>query len=499
MEVKFEKTGWDCITTVTAMVRGEEQTQEIRLPDNMPDVGRVLGAWGQVLLRGKEWRSNGMGVSAGVMAWVLYAPEDGSELRTVETWIPFQLKWEFPETKRDGTILASCLLSGVDARSVSARKLVVRACVSVMGEALEPDTVDIWTPVNMPEDVHLLKRSYPVLLPREAGEKQFDLDEELILPGSAGAVEQLIHYSLRPEVIDQKVMAGKVVFRGTAVLHLLYRDQNGNLRTWDQELNFSQFADLDGNYDAEAQARVVPAVTGLEMEILEPDRLRMKAGLVGQFVVSDRPMLEIVEDAYSVRRVVTPQLRELLLPAALDDRTQTLRLTQEVECQGERIVDTAFLMSQPRVRREENAVILEQPGTFQVLLYDRNGELKGRTVQTENSLSMPADPGSRIIATACPTGVAQGSLTGDQMSLRAEALLRTITAGDRGIPMVTGLELGELQKPDPGRPSMILRRAGSQRLWDMAKASGSTVDAICQINDLQGEPEPDRILLIPVI
>ncbi|MBR2889280.1 MAG: DUF3794 domain-containing protein [Oscillospiraceae bacterium] len=498
MELQFEKTGLDCMTTLMAMTRGEEQTQEVRLPDNMSDVGRVLGTWGQVLLRGKEWRSAGMGVSLGVMAWVLYAPEEGGAPQVVETWIPFQLKWEFPETKRDGRILASCLLSGIDARSISARKLVVRASVSVMGEALEPDSADMWVPGTVPEDVHLLKRNYPVLLPREAGEKQFELEEELTLPGSAGTLSRIVCCSLWPEVIDQKVMAGKVVFRGTGQFHLLFLDPDGNLKTWDQELSFSQFADLEQDYDSEAQARVIPAVTGLEADILEPDRLGLKIGMVGQYVVSDRQMLELVEDAYSTRRTVTPQVRELQLPAVLDDRFQTLRLTQEPEIPAERILDTCLLLSQPRIRREEDTMLLEQSGSFQVLYSDENGELKGKTVPAEATASLPADSSSRIMVTAVPTGTAQGSVAGDRMNLRGEALVRTVTTGDQGIPMVTGLELGEMTQPDPGRPSMILRRMGSQRLWDVAKASGSTVEDICRANNLQGEPDPDRMLLIPV-
>ena len=67
------------------------------------------------------------------------------------------------------------------------------------------------------------------------------------------------------------------------------------------------------------------------------------------------------------------------------------------------------------------------------------------------------------------------------------------------IPMVTGLELGELRQPDPVRPSLILRRAGGSRLWDIAKENGSSMDAIRRANGLQEEPAPDRMLLIPVL
>ena len=85
MELQFNKSVCNCLQKLVAQTQTQEQTQEIRLPDGMPDIGRVLGAWGQVLMRSKEWRGSGMGVSGGVMVWVLYMPEDPLACWTVIT------------------------------------------------------------------------------------------------------------------------------------------------------------------------------------------------------------------------------------------------------------------------------------------------------------------------------------------------------------------------------------------------------------------------------
>ena len=125
MELPFEKTVtrfWQqrLYTPVT-----KEETQEYKLPESMPDLGRVIAAWGQVVLRGKEWRSNPIGLNGGVMVWVLYAPEDGSGLRRLESWIPFSARIEHSHTGPDGVIRAESVLCSVDARSVSSRKQVL--------------------------------------------------------------------------------------------------------------------------------------------------------------------------------------------------------------------------------------------------------------------------------------------------------------------------------------------------------------------------------------
>ena len=66
MELQFNKEVCSCLRRLVDRSLAQEQTQEFRLPDGMPDIGRVLGAWGQVLIRSKEWRSGEMTISGGV-------------------------------------------------------------------------------------------------------------------------------------------------------------------------------------------------------------------------------------------------------------------------------------------------------------------------------------------------------------------------------------------------------------------------------------------------
>lgn len=84
------------------------------------------------------------------------------------------------------------------------------------------------------------------------------------------------------------------------------------------------------------------------------------------------------------------------------------------------------------------------------------------------------------------------------MVVKSELPLELTATARQEIPMVTGLELGEQRRLDPNRPSLILRRIGEDRLWDIAKASNSTVEAIRKANGLQEEPAPNQMLLIPV-
>ena len=85
--------------------------------------------------------------------------------------------------------------------------------------------------------------------------------------------------------------------------------------------------------------------------------------------------------------------------------------------------------------------------------------------------------------------------------LRTDSGLRIhlTTSSCQPIPMLTGLELGAEQAQDPQRPSLILQRLDKGSLWELAKACGSTVDAIRRANCLTEDPDPEKMLLIPIL
>ena len=497
MEMQFERIPVDYLQPIVSQLRTQEQTLEVRLPDGMPDIGRVLGAWGQVIVRGKEWNGDNMTVNCGMMVWVLYTPEDGG-VRSVEAWLPFSMKWELPDSRYDGKILVSCLLKGVDARSTSARKLMVRANISAMGEAWLPGQGQLAMASQLPEDIEVLKAEYPVLLPKEAGEKSFSMEEQLELPDGS-APEKLLYYSLQPQIEDKKVMSDKVVFRGSSFLHILCRGAEGKLLAADYELPFSQYCELDGAYEQSATVSVLPGVTSLDVAIEEDGKLSVKAGLTGQYLVSEQSMISVIEDAYSPRRQVTPQFEQLLLPAILDQTVQNIRAEETVQLDLGQAVDVTFHPCMGQMESTETGMRLPLQGQFQTLYYDPEGELRSMQSMWEGLWSQNAARDTQTGVWLTPDGMPTQIPGTDTVQLRGDMTAESITLSGQGIRVVTGLEMGEMEKPDSDRPSLILCRKGDRRLWDVAKTAGSTVETILQANHLETEPDADQILLIPVV
>ena len=498
MQMAFQKDAVSCMQPLLRDTQTQEQTQEVRISDGMPDIGKILCCWGQVILRGKEWDADTAAVNGGTMAWVQYLPEEGGDPETVACWLPFQMRWNLPQTQQEGILLTQAQLKSVDARSTSARKMIVRTNVSVLLQAMEKCQKQIALPDGLPEDVHLHTLSYPVMLTAEAGEKAFSLEENFSLQGSGMQPEKLCAYWMQPQITEHRLMGDKVVFRGNAALQTLYRSQDGKYFSGSYELPFSQYSELEAEYGDDAEAVFWPAITSLEAE-LEEGVIRVKAGLTGQYEIRNRPVIRVVTDAYSPYRDVDLQQEILELPGILESKKQLLHAKSNTPTEGIQAVAAQFLPHGVTVAQTDTDGQLTLQGNFQNLLYDLEGAPNACTGKWEQQLQIPMGEGCCLDARLLPVGIAQSTMLSGQLQQQIDLMLETDTRMHTGIPMVTSWELGELRQPDPGRPSLILRRAGKQCLWELAKASNSTVEDIQKANDLTGEPEPEQMLLIPVI
>lgn len=498
MDLEFRKNTLPYLRNVLSKTQTQEQTQEVRLPEGMPDIGNVVSCWAQVVIRGKEWRGDRLGANGGIMAWVLYVPEDDSAPQSVAAWMPFQMKWEIPPSQHDGTMILKPFLRSVDARSLSARKLMIRATFGICMDAVVPDEAEVYAADDLPEDVRVLQQTYPLCLPVEAGEKPYPVEACFTLSEGQPKPEKIIRSELRTRITEWKLMADKLVFRGIVTVYALYRCPAGELHTWQQEIPFSQYAELDREYDDSCKVSICCIVTNFELDIDPEGQLCLKGGLSGQYVIYQTTMIDLVADAYSPQREVKPQMTELTLPAVLQQQDKQLRVEQTMEADASQVLDLAFFEESPQKMREGDNLQIQIPGVFQLLYRDTDGSLQSTNAYWEETVDIPADDGVDAYVTAAGVGMPMSGIGSNGISMQSDLEVQTRMVTSSGIPMVAGLDFGEEKKLDPERPALILRRAGNDNLWQIAKQTGANTEDIRTANRLAGEPLPDQMLIIPI-
>ena len=140
----------------------------------------------------------------------------------------------------------------------------------------------------------------------------------------------------------------------------------------------------------------------------------------------------------------------------------------------------------------------ELPGVFQLLYRDGAGMIQSAVLRSSSTWEMPVDAQADVQMSIIQSGRPQGNINGGSMTARSGMELHVLTSSEQSIPMLMGMDVGEPVTPDPMRPSLILRRADGQGLWNLAKACGSTMEAIRRANGITGDPAEGQMLLIPV-
>ena len=162
------------------------------------------------------------------------------------------------------------------------------------------------------------------------------------------------------------------------------------------------------------------------------------------------------------------------------------------------VVDTVFLPEFPRLRQTESGWEQMNGGQFQSLYYGTDGTLHSAGSRWEETKQIPAGENVRIFGSISPAEGIRGTLGSGHIQASGEVNQELTATTRQTLPAVTGITLGQEILKDPMRPSLILCRPGRRRLWDLAREAGTTVEAIRSANNLTEDPEPERMLLIPV-
>lgn len=495
MQMQWDKIQLPILRGKLREVQNQEQTQEVCPSEAMPDIGSILCGWGQPLLRSKEWQDDRVSISGGVMASILYAPEDGSVPRSVEAWLPFQMSWAIPQGQRDGTIRTDIALRSVDARVLSARKLLVRAQVSVLAEGLEPDDGRYISAQVSEPSIQVLQRSYPLVIPVEAGEKNIRLEEDLTL--TAEDPQKLIGCTVQPEIEECRVVGDKAILRGECHVQALYFSADDEIHSDALSIPFAQYAQLEREYDKESTICVMPVVVNLEQEMLD-GVLRVKCAFTAQYVVLERTMVQVAQDAYSLTDRLELKTETTQLPTVLDTRKLVRQIDKDAPCPYSRVIDATCFREQPILHRSGEQVDVEVPAMVQLLCRADDGSYAGVHVRFADQWSIPVGADASIgVTTAQPVSV-QASGDAENVSIHLD-LAHTVTATvEQPLSMISEIEVCEKLPQESERPSLILRRAGNESLWELAKSYGSTVEDIQNANSLEQDAPDGRLLLIPI-
>ena len=265
MELAFQNSPLQYLRCILRETRFQEETVETIVPDSYPDMASIADCSACVILRGKDCRDGTVTVSGGVKGNIIYTPEDSSYPRMLEVYLPFSVRMDHSGLTEYSNIRTSLHVRSVDARMINSRKAMLRVNLACEIVAYEEAAEQICRLEKKPEHLQIKQASYEVCMPLEQTERAFPVTEELRITEHHPPVAQVYKLCCLPELTEQKLVGNKVVFKGTINCKCLYRSENDSLYLYQQQLPFSQYCELQRDYDEET-VDIGLLITGYDLE-----------------------------------------------------------------------------------------------------------------------------------------------------------------------------------------------------------------------------------------
>ncbi len=472
-----------------------EISEDYVVPDSMPDVGEVADAQGILTVQGKDADSGGVQLSASLSVCVLYSPESGGGLRSIELTLPADLRMEAPGTDMDCRVVARVRVRSLEARTVNSRKLAIRAELEAEACCYRSAVTEIASDLKDPAGVQLLRQEAEALIVSDVREKTFAMTDDYVFPAGCGADAHLL--TRRTEICPEDVqyVGGKALFRGRVRSVLAFASaENGQIFSERYETEYSQIMEITAAGD-DARPEMTLFLTGAYFDLpeygQEGDRIRAEFHLAAQCVCRECRSIPYIADLYSNRTELVPEtecrsfvggVRPVMMRQTVAERVES------VPSDGQLLFSSASVGS---VVAEENAV---RTAVFVRLVYGLPG---GGTAVSRSRFSaeftlpdLDAEETLRDISvTVADVYCVPG--TGDvRLSLRLDAFAERPAS----ITCVCAVAETEPEADRRSSPSAVLlwTKPGAD-LWALARTYHSTVEDILAVN----EGRREGLLLVP--
>lgn len=501
MDLNFQRIPLQFLQPVIQEVQIQEETADLIVPDSYPDIATLADSAADIMLRGKDCRDGSIILSGGIRGMILYNPEDLSDPRCLETYLPFSIKIENSALSPQTQVQCCLRVRSVDARMINSRKALLRVnflCDITAWNTGEECFCELNTEIR---DLQVKKATYHLRLPHEYAEKTFPVTDTLELLQGKPSVSELWRLSCGVELTDQKIIANKAVFKGVLNCKVLYLAEDEHLYILHHLIPFSHYCDLGVDYD-DADVDICMAVTGcdLEPEGAAPwNRAILSVNLLAQCCVWQTQEVCVVEDAYTTRGTLDAKYQNHHLNCCLDRQSAIQNIHQRLNGELDQILDTEIYWDQPDYRDEEDQMEILFPSSVHVLGYDNEGHIRSITGRIETTQRLALHTKSHCQASIAAVGDVVSSCTGGTTEVVCSVKIQTACFAEQALPSLSEGSIEE-ETVTGRKPTIIVKtvKKGTE-LWDLAKTYRTTTADIAAANYLEGDQIlEDMLILLPM-
>lgn len=493
MEINLTKNTLSGLNTIINSVIPIEETAETIVPDSYPDAETVTASPATAFIRLKECRPGSATVSGTVRSKVHYMTAEGESGRAVEVTIPFTTTVSNPAISTDSQVAVTADIASAESRVLNSRKLLTKAdvnlSVQVFNQMSEEYTCD-----EQNENIVIRRDTFATWMPYNIQEKSFVISDQLELPQTAKAAAEVLSATPSLKVTECKMIGNKAVFKGDADIAVVYMTPDGSIEGASFTLPFSQLIEMN-EADEDDECRVILALTGFDCmvddDLTENSRsFSCSISVVAQAVATSISEHEVVQDLYCTQSKANVEYGAVGFNTLLsrEEVHRNVRaFIETAEPAGEILgVNVSFRDKNMTVEDGRNNLTSEADAFVTYLSRDNVPYTQKASIDIAAEAAA-VEKGSYMTQFNITECAVSSVDNGIEVRIGVQITIDCYARNE--ISFVQNAELTE--EPLDSMASAVLRRVREgDTLWNLAKAYGTTIDAIAALNKIEN---PDLI------
>ena len=479
------------------------------LPDYQPDIVKILKCAVTVHIHSNHVSGNRLTMEGAATAHVYYS-SGGCAIRRTEYKMPFTKNIDLREAPESPVVRISPKLDYVNCRAVNQRRIDIRGALTLGVKVTSCRQENVISEAGG-GGIRLKRDMLGVTEVQKRTEVPFPIHEELECGYGKPPIGSIIRSEANVNLIDHKVVAGKIVLKGELMLHVSYHPaESDELEVMRYNLPVSQIIDCDGvTEESRCHVRVDVGecdVSPVADESGEYRNFRLEAALKASVTAHINKEVPVASDCYStefecsgtVRPVVFQRLVDIVKDTAL--HKVSLELPEGVEsvmdawCQpisNSMAADGASV----EIGHELMICIFAKMGDGEGMYFEQPAAVSQRAALAEGGEGIIFDPDCDILS-------ADYSLQGkERIDMRVEIAVSGSVYRQVRHNAISEIQLDESAKKSKENNRLYLYYANEgESVWDIAKHYNTSPDLVWEENALEHDRLPDkRMLMIPIV
>lgn len=482
---------------------------EFNMPDYCPEIKRIIKCCLKANVTAVQRLEGKINASVNACIRVIYIGEN-NKVSAYEQIQPIQKTFESDKIRTDSVINVRVNTDYVNCRATSARRVDIKAMLSFVFKMVCKGSETVLTSATG-SGIETLERDYMYCDLKAVGEKAFNLTEVAELQSSKPSIGRIIDSSAYISVSSTKIINNKMLLKGDCYIRVIYlSDGDSEVEITEHSIPVSQIIEIEGISD-DCETNLDVYVTACETiskidSSGENKLIDINIRASATVTAFENFDLTLISDLYSTEYKADNSVKFVNVLSKNTDFANTFTNKVTLESIGVSVERVCAVWCEELKHtysyKNRKCIIC---GSYQAnIMYADSEKQIGviqKTVEFECAVDLKDEAESVICYPSLQIGACSCSAQSEsRLELKTEIFISGKILSAKTVRCVGSVQLSEENEKTENCALTIYFSDADEKVWDIAKKYKTSVSAVIQENELEGDIiENKRILLIPSV